>query len=474
MNSKKDYTKDILEEVSIRLQSWGDISKLETAQYKLLEEMIYNASGMHLSVTTLRRIFTKDTQPQMATCNALCAFLGYGNYANFILQKTGQHVSEQTDGKPEKQQDEHSQQAYEEPVSEETAEEKLAATEEEPATEVKSAPEATQHASRKRIGRRLMLYPTLVMCIGFILLLTANYSDTLRQNREKRLIERIVFQTSTIKGIAPFTTKITYDIPSQLLDDISLVCTESNGDAVTRTISDTKGELHFTFIYPGQGLCQLKYKDNVIRTLTIESRTPGWSAFLKEERNDLYLLFPFDKVDTKNGYLTIPSQEIPKEAISDQMFVSYTYYTDSIIHGDNFIFEAQVRNSGTLDHGIACYDIMLYAFGSTGMHGFALNKDCYSYLKFISSERSVTGIQQDLSHLNFDPAVWHIMKIETIDRRTRFYLDDKIILHMDYQNSVGAIDELTLRFKGCGAVKYVKVTDPKTGVVVFSKRFDQG
>ena len=155
MNSKKDYTKDILEEVSIRLQSWGDISKLETAQYKLLEEMIYNASGMHLSVTTLRRIFTKDTQPQMATCNALCAFLGYGNYANFILQKTGQHVSEQTDGKPEKQQDEHSQQAYEEPVSEETAEEKLAATEEEPATEVKSAPEATQHASRKRIGRRL-------------------------------------------------------------------------------------------------------------------------------------------------------------------------------------------------------------------------------------------------------------------------------------------------------------------------------
>ena len=52
-------------------------------------------------------------------------------------------------------------------------------------------------------------------------------------------------------------------------------------------------------------------------------------------------------------------------------------------------------------------------------------------------------------------------------------LDNKIILHMDYKNPVGAINELTLRFKGCGAVKYVKVTDPKTGKQVFLKRFDE-
>lgn len=490
------------------MHTWGKVEEWETAQYRLLGEMIYNASGLRLNLTTLKRLFQKKNQPQMATCNALCAFLGYGNYANYIIQKSGlqnaiPNNGEDTGIEPELPQPEH--QEEENPLPEPEKEEEKedikereeqknkdletesarqekkepqaapAATDQQPAPHpgTKPVPKNAPHASRKRLRRKLLLYPSLVMAVGIALLLAAHYSDTFRQKREKHLIDRVVFQTSCVKGVSPFTTRITYDIPSKLLDDISLVCIESNGDAVTREIPQPEGEMHITFIYPGQSLCKLMYKNQVIRTLTIESRTPGWSTFLKEERNDLYLSFPFDKVDTADGYLTLPSREIPPQAISDQMFVSYTYYTDSIISGDNFIFEAEVRNSATIDHGIACYDIMLYAFGDTGIHGFALNKDCYSYLKFVSGERSVSGIQQDLSHLNFDPDVWHVMKIETIDRRTRFYLDNKIILHMDYKNPVGAINELTLRFKGCGAVKYVKVTDPKTGKQVFLKRFDE-
>ena len=100
-----------------------------------------------------------------------------------------------------------------------------------------------------------------------------------------------------------------------------------------------------------------------------------------------------------------------------------------------------------------------------GRPGFALNENCYSYLKFISSENTIMGDQHDLSRLNFNPEQWHVMKIEVKDKNTNFYLDDKVVNQMNYNQSLGSANELTLRFKGCGAVDYVKVRNDKNELV---------
>ena len=62
-----------------------------------------------------------------------------------------------------------------------------------------------------------------------------------------------------------------------------IMCIEANGDRSKRKLSKDKQEIYASFIYPGKGLCQLIYKGKVINSVEVESRTPGWSVYLKEE-----------------------------------------------------------------------------------------------------------------------------------------------------------------------------------------------
>ena len=87
--SKKDYTKNIIEEYNIRLQSWGNSDSWGLTEFKMLEDLIYEASNMRINANTLKRFFQQKTSnPQVATYNALCMFLGYASYAEFIIKKT--------------------------------------------------------------------------------------------------------------------------------------------------------------------------------------------------------------------------------------------------------------------------------------------------------------------------------------------------------------------------------------------------
>ena len=91
MASKRDYTKDIIDEYNVRLQSWGNSDSWGLTEFKMLEDLIFESSKMRINANTLKRFFQQRTSnPQMATYNALCIFLGYSSYAEFIMKKTQQ------------------------------------------------------------------------------------------------------------------------------------------------------------------------------------------------------------------------------------------------------------------------------------------------------------------------------------------------------------------------------------------------
>lgn len=463
MASKRDYTKDIIDEYNIRLQSWGNSDSWGLTEFKMLEDLIYESSKMRINANTLKRFFQQRTSnPQMATYNALCIFLGYSSYADFVMKKT-QHEKE--DLHKQKEETELPTPAVEE-IKETVVAEELPVKKE----EKKQLPKKKRSFYRRY---RMTIYSIVIVLTGVIVFFLVTGWDGIKERRHERLISSVVFKSSNTKGASPYTVKVEYDIPEKLFEYISVVCVEANGDISTRKLTNGQHDFYATFIYPGKGICQLKYKDRIIRTIDVESRTSGWSAYIKEDRSDFYYLLPFGDVENRGGYITLPVSRIPEKAVTDKLFTSYTYYADSIIDGDNFIFEARVRNSQKEDYGIPCNDIMMYIFSDTGLHGFALNENCYSYLKFISSENTMTGDQYDLSRFNFNPSIWHVMRIEVIDKKTTFYLDGELVLQMDYKVSLGTANELTLRFKGCGALDYVKVIDPKTKKVVFQDDFDE-
>ena len=80
----RGYIKDIIEEYNILLKSWGHSDDWSLNQFKTLESMIFEVTKIDVNANTLKRFFQQRTgNPQLATKEALCLFLGYKGYKDF-------------------------------------------------------------------------------------------------------------------------------------------------------------------------------------------------------------------------------------------------------------------------------------------------------------------------------------------------------------------------------------------------------
>lgn len=449
MTSEKGYTKEIIEEYNIRLKSWGNSDSWGLNQFKTLEDMIYESSKVRIDAITLKRIFQQRTSnPQLATKNALCIFLGYSGYTEFVIKKTGKNVAPVLHADfPDSE--------YKPDNSEFESENKQ---------------EEYRNYSKylKKPGKKFVYFVIGIFSLIFSFWF---YEYKFKEIYTNYLISKIEFSSTRSKGIIPLTVTFNYKIPQTLFDSIYVVYEESNGDTIQKKLDKKISTVYMTYIYEGKSMCYLMYGHRTIKTLQIETRKPGWSVYIREVRGNYFSALPIEKAITNKGYLSLPIDSIPQKARTDKLFISYTFYKEKLVNGDNFICEARVRNSG-LEHSIPLSDIMMYVFTDSGMHGLSINEYGYSYIKFISGENTIKGDQFNLSGFDFNPSNWHIMKIQVVNKKTTFYIDGKIVLKMDYKKSMGFANEITLRFKGCGAVDYVKVLN-LNNKILFYKDFNK-
>lgn len=453
MDEKKDrrYIKEIIKEYNVRFTAWGPSESWDLDQFKTLENLIFDSTDIDVNANTLKRFFQQRTgNPQLATRDALCRFLGYTGYTDFVLKQT-QHLRDIQASVTENIRGE-------EAGINETIPEKAQNT---PDTS-KELPAPVKKSNRTYFY--LLITLLLVIC-GYFL-----YTLKLKDWYTEYLLSKISFSATNIKGAYPLTATFSYRIPARLLDDIQLVYEEANGDtSVKRLIRDT-GRVNATYIAEGDAFCHLQYKGKTLRTINIESRKPGWSVFTRNERKNIFKPLPIRQAYTKEGYVSLPLDSVPPDARPGHLFVSYVYYKDKLIDGDNFILEARVRNSAK-ENAIPQADEIMYILSDTGMHGFAMNENGYAYIKFISGEKTIKGDDYNLSRFSFNPSEWHVMSIKVVNRKSAFYIDGEKILDMEYNKSIGTANELILRFKGCGAVDYVKLRK-LDGSLVYEENFD--
>lgn len=429
----KRYTKEIISEYATRFVSWGPPESWDLDQFKTLENLILEATDITVNAATLKRFFQQRTgNPQLATRDALCRFLGYTGYTDFVAKHTRieegttDHNSEEPENKPN------------EPVK------------------------------KSKSGHTLTyILITLLIIISCYLLYILKIKDLYTDH----LLSKISFSATDPKGANPLTVSFSYDIPASLLKDIKLVYEEANGDTSEKHLNKPNGQVNATYIFEGDGYCHLQYKGHTIKTITIENRKPGWSVYTRNERKGIFKTLPISQAYNKDGYASLPLDSVVAEARPGHLFVSYVYYQENLVDGDNFMLEARVRNAA-IDHAIPRSDVVMYLLSDTGRHGFALNEAGYAYIKFISSEKSIKGDEYNLSKFNFDASAWHVMAVRVQHKRSTFYLDGQEIYHLDYTQPIGTANEVILRFKGCGAVDYVKLHKPD-GQVVYEQYFDK-
>ncbi|MBV8254098.1 MAG: hypothetical protein JO154_15955 [Chitinophaga sp.] len=436
------YIKEIISEYTTRFAAWGPPESWDLDQFKTLENMILDATDITVNANTLKRFFQQRTgNPQLATRDALCRFLGYTGYTDFVIKKT--RIVEATH-----------------PTAE-TAEDDL----EDVPKEIPSAPAPAKAQKSNRIYIYLLTALLLIVCsyLLYILKIKELYTDY--------LLSKIEFSVSNPKGANPLTVSFSYSIPSSLLKDIKLVYEEANGDTSEKHLTRNIGKVNATYIYEGDGFCHLQYNGRTIKSITIENRKLGWSIYTRNERKGIFRTLPISQGFHQEGYVSLPLDSVVPEARPGHLFVSYVYYKEKLVDGDNFRLEARVRNSAK-DFAIPRSDVMMYILSDTGMHGFALNEAGYAYIKFISGEKSIKGDEYNMSKFHFDASSWHVMAIKVENKKSTFYLDGQKIYNIDYTKPIGPANELILRFKGCGAVDYVKL-NKLDGQVVYEENFDK-
>lgn len=448
----KGYIKKIIEEYNSLLTSWGHSNDWDLNQFKTLESMIFEATKIDVNANTLKRFFQQRTgNPQLATKDALCRFLGYAGYTDFVMKKTKQEPANTLVEEPDISENEDREEPYSQSRN----------------TRIERYSRGVSEYIKKRNKRYFYVIVTaLVILAGYLI-----YTYKLKDMYIDYLISKVEFSASQVKGLCPLTVTFSYNIPSQISDDVTIVYEEANGDILEKKLNKDANTVNATYIYEGEGFGYLKYKGQEIRRIHLESRKSEWSVFVREERKGVFKALPIGQAFNEQGYVSLPFDSVPAEAHANHLFVSYIFYKKDLVDGDNFIFEARMRNSAK-EHAIPCADIMMYMNSDTGMHGFAMNENGYAYIKFISGESEIKGDQHNLSRFNFNSSEWHVMTVKVIDKKTTFYVDGEKVLNMNYNNSLGMANEMILRFKGCGAVDYVKVSKPD-GELVYEENFDK-
>ena len=365
----KRYIKEIIKEYNILLESWGSSESWDLNQFKTLENMIFETTKIDVNANTLKRFFQQKTgNPQLATKDALCRFLGYSGYTDFVMKKTKK---------------EETTNIQTEDVVEETKEHTNDTDKKADSSQLEKAPNKVTK-DPEEVSNRIYKKNKWYVNFAIILLLIIGgymlYTYKLKDMYVEYLLSKIEFTTSQVKGICPLTVTFSYHIPASLFEDITVMYEEANGDISERKLNENIDKINATYIYEGEAFCHLKYKDRIIKTIPVECRKTGWSVFVREERKKIFRVFPMEQAYNDSGYVSLPIENVPQEAHTNHMFVSYVFYKEKLIDGDNFIYEARVRNSKQ-ENAVPC-SAQIFGHGSMdvittnppymiGGHGFA-------------------------------------------------------------------------------------------------------
>ena len=230
----RGYIKDIIEEYNILLKSWGHSDDWSLNQFKTLESMIFEVTKIDVNANTLKRFFQQRTgNPQLATKEALCLFLGYKGYTDFVMKKTKEEAGVRLDDREnQKSEDIDEIRTQEREVKNEDKNEELDFKNRE-----------SEH-TKKLNKRYFYLSISLIIIIGGYLF----YTYKLKDMYIDYLISKVEFSASQVKGLCPLTVTFSYNIPSSIFDDITIVYEEATGDILEKKLNKAINTVNATYI----------------------------------------------------------------------------------------------------------------------------------------------------------------------------------------------------------------------------------
>jgi len=443
-------------------KEWGD--KI----YGDLSNMIFDATKIRISISTLKRFFGKvktykDTyKPQIETKNAIALYLGYKDWNHYVIinRKSKQEESEEIDLEDVDNKD------NEEIISQEI--ELLEVKDEHKIDDFRNVSidinfeePVFQETGTKKFSYQKYFYISLIT----IVLGGSLYFNFSRKHQITTTIP-LKFELVDSVQIFPFTAQLNYDA-SNIKTDSLFVEFGDNFDYLYSGpvyLNPNNKLLNHSYLFPDYYTMKLMNKNSVLLQKKIHVITDNWIAVLSNKTSfakNFYSILPISPI--KGGRLFVPDTQIWNMGINKNQnyWLEYRLVKDFGFQMDNMNFETFLKND-PLEGGINCNDIIVILRGENNFIQFNfLNKGCTQYAKFFVSEVKISGRENDLSAMGRNVQNGVKLKLKTDKYFCELFCNDTLVAKTKYSQKLGNLKLIEFVFKGVGSVDYVTIEDTK-------------
>ena len=410
--TEQEHLKYCLLKIEKKL-NWEESSCWKESDYIKLSEIISEASDISISSHTLKRLYGKikyneHYKPQQATKDALSKFLGFTNWANFILHQ-----------------------------------------------------KKAKKSKTKKQKSSFILVPIVLIILSLFLFLFSQKPSSLKQ-------QNFSFNITDSIGTVPFTVTTNYDPTKNNSDNLLIDFNFTHpimGPQIIK-LNKNKPLTNFTYQIPGSYKIKLKNNTDTLITKNILALSNGWDSYVLHEGNinKFWIDNRIPKTKPKDS-LYYSSDEISSHGIkiSPVYFIANRLFKEFKINGDNFEMEARFKNS-IASGGITCYDFILKLFCKNNTNHIKLMEDgCSQFSGIKFGETKASGTYNNLSSFKINLNDWNTLSIVVKQKHVKVFINKKLIYNNSYTLSNGEIVGIENLFKGSGILDYIKIKDLTTG-----------
>jgi hypothetical protein len=426
-----------LKEIETKL-GWGDREKGTNHEFNKLSTAIFEMTKISISVSSLRRLYGKSTSykkiynPQIETKNALAAFIGYKNWADYLSNNE------------------------------------------------KSTPS-------KREKKPKTLYIILLFFTGIVIstILFLKNNDIENQDsdsstsvsKKKYDLSKITFKGKHLFGEdVPHTVTIEYDVNEYPNDDfyIDFGILPPDGSEPPKPLKLDNEKHIITNCYNYKSSFVIRLLDanhNTLKSVKAYIHTNGWEGYIQQ--NQLNLKFDsFQLFD--EGLMKSPMQMAINKGI-DTNKVFRTFLRDI----RNFdvscdAMEVEIRFKSKFRDGyVECNHIQFEFTGAQNRHFITImTPGCDGQINVIDvGEKRFNGRQNDLNTLAIDTRSWKTLRLRVEKQTAEYFVDDLPVFSSGYNTQIGPMKGIRFEFRGQGFIDYITIKNLLTGKVIYDCDF---
>lgn len=428
------YIRLCLQQVEAKLKR-GCSSEWTTYDFDRLSVEIQEATGVSLSVTTLKRLWGKlsyQHMPAMTTLNTIARFAGYEDWRDFKQQSSaGEQVVPPLpeEGPP--------------PVNH-LAVANTATADHLPEEKAKGGHLTGQDKKRKWY----VLFVVQLLVIAGALFVWS------RQPVKKVNAADYRFSSNKMVSEGVPNSVIFHYNASDAGDDTVYIAQTWD---VSRKVAVPKDKHQYSAIYyvPGYFKAKLMVGTQIVKTHDLLITSGGWVA-LSEGDAPVPVYFKKEAFQ-KDSILSVDVPLLQQNFLYDRPSPAKIRFVNvqemGSLQNDHFVFETMVRNPRN-DKSAACQlvEVLLLCKDDVIMAPLC-PKGCVGDLQLYGRGHGVSSKDADLSGFGCDLDDWVALRVEANGRQLRFRVNGKLAYELDCPNAPAGIIGLQYRFFGPGAIK---------------------